>query len=112
MQMISHAALCALWQVNGPSVYTTYLMGAQRLGLSEGASGYWALHIKEDERHGRQMVADVALPLADMCAHTLLSPCPCATCCRDRRFVLFRETRRHGKCALLMECLPLVVGSF
>ena len=61
-------------------MYTTYLMGAQRLGLSEDASGYWALHIKEDERHGRQMVHDVALPLADMCVHPpsfcLLLPVP------------------------------------
>jgi hypothetical protein len=26
--------------------------------------GYWELHIKEDERHGRWMMDDVALPLA------------------------------------------------
>jgi hypothetical protein len=26
--------------------------------------GYWDLHIKEDERHGRWMLHDVALPLA------------------------------------------------
>ena len=53
-------------QVNGPSVYRTYLAAAQNLGLSDDASGYWALHIKEDERHGRQMVEDVAVPLVDM----------------------------------------------
>jgi len=52
-------------QVNGPSVYKSYLAAAQNLGLAEGASGYWALHIKEDERHGRQMVDEVALPLVD-----------------------------------------------
>ena len=34
-------------QVNGPSVYRNYLAAAENLGLSEGASGYWALHIKE-----------------------------------------------------------------
>ena len=55
-------------QVNGPSVYRTYLAAAQRLGLSDDASGYWELHIKEDERHGRQMVEDVAVKLVDMCA--------------------------------------------
>ena len=55
-------------QVNGPSVYKNFLAAAHHLGLSEGASGYWALHIKEDERHGRQMVDDVAVPLVDMCA--------------------------------------------
>lgn len=53
------------FEVNGPSVYQTYLEAAQRLKLSEVASGYWALHIKEDERHGRQMVEDVAVPLAE-----------------------------------------------
>lgn len=53
-------------QVNGPSVYKSYLAAAQNLGLSDAASGYWELHIKEDERHGRQMVDDVALPLVDM----------------------------------------------
>ena len=55
-----------LRQVNGPSVYRSYLAAAQNLGLSDAASGYWELHIKEDERHGRQMVDDVALPLVDM----------------------------------------------
>ena len=55
-------------QVNGPSVYRTYLAAAQRLGLSDDASGYWELHIREDERHGRQMVEDVAVKLVDMCA--------------------------------------------
>ncbi len=46
-------------------MYRSYLVAAQNLGLAEGASGYWALHIKEDERHGRQMVDEVALPLVD-----------------------------------------------
>ena len=49
-------------------MYRTYLAAAQRLGLSDDASGYWELHIKEDERHGRQMVEDVAVKLVDMCA--------------------------------------------
>jgi hypothetical protein len=34
--------------------------------MSEKARGYWELHIKEDERHGRWMLDDVALPLARM----------------------------------------------
>lgn len=59
-------AKIAFIQVNGPSMYRSYLAAAQRLGLSDAASGYWELHIKEDERHGRQMVDDVALPLVDM----------------------------------------------
>ncbi|GFH22479.1 uncharacterized protein HaLaN_19952 [Haematococcus lacustris] len=53
------------WQIVGPSVYRTYLSAAQRLNLSEEAAGYWALHIKEDERHGRWMLEDVAVPLVD-----------------------------------------------
>jgi hypothetical protein len=44
----------------------TYLAASRRCGLSDGASGYWELHIKEDERHGRQMLEEVALPLVDM----------------------------------------------
>lgn len=52
-------------QVNGPSVYRSYLAAARRVGLSDAAAGYWELHIKEDERHGRQMVEDVAVPLIE-----------------------------------------------
>ncbi len=44
----------------------TYLAAGRRNGLSADASGYWELHIKEDERHGRQMLEEVALPLVDM----------------------------------------------
>jgi hypothetical protein len=56
------------FEIAGPAIYTTYLKAAQRIGLSDGASGYWELHIKEDERHGRQMVEDVAVPLVDQYA--------------------------------------------
>ncbi len=55
----------AYFEVAGPSIYKTYLAAAQRLGLSEAAMGYWELHIREDERHGRWMLDDVALPLAE-----------------------------------------------
>ncbi len=51
------------FEVAGPAVYRNYLAAAQRLGLSEPARGYWELHIREDERHGRWMLDDVALPL-------------------------------------------------
>jgi len=44
----------------------TYLAAGRRCGLSVDSTGYWALHIKEDERHGRQMLDEVALPLVDM----------------------------------------------
>jgi Iron-containing redox enzyme len=53
------------FEIAGPSIYTDYMMAAQRLGLSDSAMGYWELHIREDERHGRWMLDEVALPLAD-----------------------------------------------
>jgi hypothetical protein len=52
------------FEVAGPAVYRNYLAAAQRLRLSDAAMGYWELHIREDERHGRWMLEDVALPLA------------------------------------------------
>ncbi|PSR18654.1 hypothetical protein C8255_06160 [filamentous cyanobacterium CCP3] len=52
------------FEIVGPSIYTDYLLAAQRLNLSEESSGYWELHIREDERHGLWMLEDVALPLA------------------------------------------------
>ena len=55
----------AYFEVAGPAAYRNYLAAAQRLGLSNAAMGYWELHIKEDERHGRWMMDDVALPLAE-----------------------------------------------
>lgn len=53
------------FEVAGPAAYRNYLAAAQRLELSAAAMGYWELHIREDERHGRWMLDDVALPLAD-----------------------------------------------
>lgn len=52
------------FEVAGPAAYRNYFRAAQRLGLSAAAMGYWELHIREDERHGRWMLDDVALPLA------------------------------------------------
>ncbi len=56
----------AFFEVAGPSAYRTYLVAAKRLQLSDGAMGYWDLHIKEDERHGRWMIENVTLPLVEM----------------------------------------------
>jgi Iron-containing redox enzyme len=53
------------FEVAGPSIYQSYLASAQRLNLSETAMGYWELHIREDERHGKWMLEEVALPLAE-----------------------------------------------
>lgn len=55
----------AYFEVAGPAAYRDYLAAAQRLALSKDAAGYWDLHIREDERHGRWMMDDVTLPLAD-----------------------------------------------
>ncbi|HEY6805328.1 MAG TPA: iron-containing redox enzyme family protein [Pyrinomonadaceae bacterium] len=49
-----------------PAAFENYRAAAQRLGMSEGARAYWELHIREDERHGRWMLNDVALPLAKL----------------------------------------------
>jgi hypothetical protein len=53
-------------EVSVPAAFENYRAAAERLGLSREARGYWELHIKEDERHGRWMLEDVALPLAAM----------------------------------------------
>jgi hypothetical protein len=54
------------FEVAGPAAYRNYLAAAQRLRLSDAASGYWELHIREDERHGQWMLDEVALPLVEM----------------------------------------------
>lgn len=53
-------------EISVPATFENYRLAAERLGMSEKARGYWDLHIKEDERHGRWMLNDVALPLAGM----------------------------------------------
>lgn len=53
-------------EISVPAAFDNYRLAAERLGMSEKARGYWDLHIKEDERHGRWMLNDVALPLAEM----------------------------------------------
>ena len=53
-------------EISVPAAFDSYRIAAERLGMSQQARGYWDLHIKEDERHGRWMLNDVALPLAEM----------------------------------------------
>ena len=55
-------------EISVPAAVDNSRLAAERLGMSEKARGYWDLHIKEDERHGRWMLNDVALPLAQMYA--------------------------------------------
>ncbi|MGV7222398.1 MAG: iron-containing redox enzyme family protein [Nitrospinales bacterium] len=52
-------------EISVPAAFNHYLQGGKRLGLSDKSTGYWDLHIKEDERHGQWMLDDVALPLVD-----------------------------------------------
>lgn len=56
-------------EISVPAAFDNYRAAAERLGMSEKARGYWELHIKEDERHGRWMLHDVALPLAAKYPH-------------------------------------------
>jgi len=53
-----------MFEVAGPAAYRNYLAAAQLLGLSEAAMGCGSC-TSEDERHGRWMLDDVALPLAE-----------------------------------------------
>ncbi|RCJ31283.1 hypothetical protein A6769_31395 [Nostoc punctiforme NIES-2108] len=62
---LRYSGALTYFEVAGPATYKNYLAAAQRLELSDAAMGYWELHIKEDERHGRWMLDDVALSLAE-----------------------------------------------
>ncbi len=53
-------------EISVPAAFAGYSSAAKRLGISAKARAYWDLHIKEDERHGRWMLNDVALPLAKL----------------------------------------------
>ncbi len=53
------------FEVSVPAAFENYRLAGERLGLGPDATDYWELHIKEDLRHGRWMVDDVALPLVD-----------------------------------------------
>lgn len=50
-------------ELSTPVSFRDYARAAARLGLSDGRSDYWSLHVREDERHGAWMVSEVALPL-------------------------------------------------
>ncbi len=52
-------------EISVPAAFNNYFQAGKRLGLSEEAIGYWDLHIKEDQRHGRWMLDDVAFPLVE-----------------------------------------------
>ncbi len=51
------------FETSAPCSFGNLKLAGERLGLSYDAFGYWDLHIREDERHGRWMLDDVTLPL-------------------------------------------------
>jgi len=52
------------FEVAGPAACKT-IAAAQRLGLSESGDGLLGAAHQRNERHGRWMLDDVALPLAE-----------------------------------------------
>ncbi len=54
------------FETSAPASFGILKQAGERLGLGADAVGYWDLHIKEDERHGRWMLDDVAAPLIEM----------------------------------------------
>lgn len=58
------------FETSAPAAFENIKQAGERLGLDYDAFGYWDLHIKEDERHGRWMLEDVALPLIEMYGDT------------------------------------------
>ncbi len=53
------------FEVSVPAAFKNYKLAEERLGLSPEAVNYWEVHIQEDQRHGRWMLDDVALPLVN-----------------------------------------------
>jgi len=53
------------FETSAPTAFGNFKLAGERLGLSYDALGYWDIHIKEDERHGRWALDDVALPLIE-----------------------------------------------
>jgi Iron-containing redox enzyme len=51
------------FETSVPAAFRHYQMAAKRLDIPESGRSYWDLHIHADERHGRWMLYDVALPL-------------------------------------------------
>jgi hypothetical protein len=53
------------FETSVPAAFRHYHAAAIRLGISKNGRAYWDLHIHADERHGRWMLQDVALPLIE-----------------------------------------------
>lgn len=52
-------------ELSTPVSFAGYARAAARLGFTDGHSDYWALHVREDARHGPWMLERVALPLLE-----------------------------------------------
>ena len=52
-------------EVSVPSAFQNIKMAGERLKMGDKGISYWDLHIREDIRHGKWMIDDVALPLAE-----------------------------------------------
>lgn len=63
---LRYAGGLTYFEISVPAAFRHYQAAAERLNLPSAAGGYWALHIREDERHGPWMLNDVSIPLAEM----------------------------------------------
>ena len=52
-------------ETSTPAAFARYLRAAERLGAPPKAASYWSVHIKADAVHGRWMLDEVALPMAE-----------------------------------------------
>lgn len=52
-------------ELSTPVSFASYARAASRLGFSDGRADYWALHVREDARHGPWMLQQVAQPLLE-----------------------------------------------
>lgn len=52
-------------EVSTPASFARYSAATKRLGLGDGRIDYWTLHVKEDLRHGKWMIDEIAAPLLE-----------------------------------------------
>jgi hypothetical protein len=56
-------------ETSTPAAFAQYRRAAERLGVPPEAAAYWTVHIKADPVHGRWMLEEVALPMAERYPH-------------------------------------------
>lgn len=52
-------------ETSTPAAFACYAEAAERLGCPAEAYSYWTIHVKADKVHGRWMLEEIALPLAE-----------------------------------------------